>query len=801
MAIPISAGPSSSQRPDPKTLTTLPEILSSLSSLESEEAELSTSLSELLSDREPIVNSLTRIQTLVPRLNELYNEATLLSGTVSVTAKTADRVGGRVRSLDEEMRRVREAGERVGQVMELKSSLAALGSAMEAQDWESATRHCARAMAIPLDVTSGPFAESAVPTAENPQPPAQALQSAREELLAIFREQFEKASTSRDAAATSRFFKLFPAIGWEAEGLEAYASFVVDLVKIRPPASAKTSSPLYYVTALTALFESIAMIVDQHQPVVEKYYGPGKMTKVLERLLEECDRVTKSLVDGWEEERSMQRKLSETSSAGFHTLSTSPQVRRAASHASGVEDDTVDAREIDKVLTEVASMAGRWSLFRKFLHDRLKFETDTDEEGAEEAAAELDDPTTPVPKSAKTLPPTAEGQDEDDELTEVMQAVDASASRELFEHVLDTYYIPLELWYTRTIIDKAHQLSQPDLTQFPATTTTPDDAFYILKIVLSRLLSTGNTNAVRRTSELLRDVMDRDYAGVIKKKLDDVYRTGGAGARSEKDSRQAFIVSRLLFNRMPFLTCALQILLNDMELSSSHMERLVKDLCSSGTISQHYLDTESEDVKSSISSFSNLVPRFRSTLRVRPCLKVHFTFSPNESRQAGIEQLFNQLLRPKLRMFIPDVYKDVSYVLDDDSYAAAEYNDVVRKRFIKAWEGLVEGYKDIFTESNFRLFFGLALDVLVRPWEKFVMALRYSELGAIRFDRDLRAITTYLSSQTAFGDVREKFVRLQQISTLLNLDSEEDVDEFYNSSGIAWKLNEAEARLVAGLRV
>jgi hypothetical protein len=48
--------------------------------------------------------------------------------------------------------------------------------------------------------------------------------------------------------------------------------------------------------------------------------------------------------------------------------------------------------------------------------------------------------------------------------------------------------------------------------------------------------------------------------------------------------------------------------------------------------------------------------------------------------------------------------------------------------------------------------------------------LFFSQLGAVRFDRDLRAITTYLSSQTAFGDVREKFVRLQQIATLLNLD-------------------------------
>ena len=36
------------------------------------------------------------------------------------------------------------------------------------------------------------------------------------------------------------------------------------------------------------------------------------------------------------------------------------------------EDDLVDPREIDKVLTEAAGMSGRWGLFRKFLHDRLK---------------------------------------------------------------------------------------------------------------------------------------------------------------------------------------------------------------------------------------------------------------------------------------------------------------------------------------------------------------------------------------------------------------------------------------------
>ncbi len=69
------------------------------------------------------------------------------------------------------------------------------------------------------------------------------------------------------------------------------------------------SSPLYYITALTALFESIAVIVDQHQPIVESYYGTGKMTSVIARLLRECDRVCKGLIEGWEEERAMKRKV------------------------------------------------------------------------------------------------------------------------------------------------------------------------------------------------------------------------------------------------------------------------------------------------------------------------------------------------------------------------------------------------------------------------------------------------------------------------------------------------------------
>ena len=108
--------------PDPRTLTNLQDILSCLSLYQSKEAELSISLSASISSSEAITASLSRLQSLQSHLDDLHAEASVLVTTVSSTADTARRVGGRVRSLDEEMRRVREASDRISQVIDLKVS-------------------------------------------------------------------------------------------------------------------------------------------------------------------------------------------------------------------------------------------------------------------------------------------------------------------------------------------------------------------------------------------------------------------------------------------------------------------------------------------------------------------------------------------------------------------------------------------------------------------------------------------------------------------------------------------------------
>jgi hypothetical protein len=103
-----------------RTITSLPALLSSLSSLQAADASVSASLASLVSSEHKIAASLARLRALTPSIDELRFDATLLLNKVSTTAQTADRVGGRVKALDEEMRRIREAVETVAQVVELK---------------------------------------------------------------------------------------------------------------------------------------------------------------------------------------------------------------------------------------------------------------------------------------------------------------------------------------------------------------------------------------------------------------------------------------------------------------------------------------------------------------------------------------------------------------------------------------------------------------------------------------------------------------------------------------------------------
>lgn len=133
-----------------------------------------------------------------------------------------------------------------------------------------------------------------------------------------------------------------------------------------------------------------------------------------------------------------------------------------------------------------------------------------------------------------------------------------------------------------------------------------------------------------------------------------------------------------------------------MDTAAEYTVRLIDELLANDALPQSFfLEGELDRTRIAFVGLRGAEDKFRGIVKVSSFgdsshMAVILKLSCSQS---GLDHLFNQLLRPRLRPLLSDVYKDVTYVLDEDSYAEAEYRDDVRKRFVKAWESLLAGYR------------------------------------------------------------------------------------------------------------
>lgn len=101
---------------------------------------------------------------------------------------------------------------------------------MYMKDYETAASYVNRVSALDKKILEGEFAENSVPSSEYPDIPTKTLCDAKENLFFVFSREFEAAVYNRDQENISRFFKLFPLIGKETEGLDKYSKFVCGII-------------------------------------------------------------------------------------------------------------------------------------------------------------------------------------------------------------------------------------------------------------------------------------------------------------------------------------------------------------------------------------------------------------------------------------------------------------------------------------------------------------------------------------------------------------------------------------------
>ncbi|KAI8849922.1 eukaryotic translation initiation factor 3 subunit 8 N-terminus-domain-containing protein [Chytridium lagenaria] len=228
------------------------------------------------------------------------------------------------------------------------------------------------------------------------------------------------------------------------------------------------------------------------------------------------------------------------------------------------------------------------------------------------------------------------------------------------------------------------------------------------------------------------------------------------------------------------------VLLNNIDVSCEYILKLVKEV--SNDIDVLYASRSTEirsNMRTSLMSISDYSASFKKIL------------------MTWVENLFNQTIKPRLRTFLQDSYKDVKYNITEEEYAEQESQDLFVKRFINTLSKVLAPYKKSFSERNYNQTIAHCIDAFVKEWERYILSNhKFNQLGGLRLDKDVRALTSYLVNLTKWS-MRDKFSRLSQIAILMNLEKLAEIHEVWGAKagGVQWRLTVNEVKRYMALRV
>lgn len=758
--------------PDIYNASSVAEIKAALAELHKKEASVTSQLDTLIAGQKDLQRELGRLDLFRANLSTQVSKTRSISnGMLSNAASTAKRISSSVKRLDLEQSRVKTTLTVVEQISELKACvLGVSGSMGAAQDWEAAASYLSRASKIPKEVIEGPFAARVVPTAEVPDTPSVTLENASSSLCTLFLREFDKAVKDNDGAKITRFFKLFPLINRSDVGLDVYGRYVCQGVAVRArnnlnagTGGNQSKDGFFYANALTKLFEHIAQIIEGHGALVERHYGAGKMARVIERLQVEADLQGGIILDTWSDDRRLDRQLTDVKSYAYTFLVQSflPAQRglnapRSDSPARGrsSEDEGVDMKQIDALLNEMTMMLGKWSLYTRFVSEKCK-----------------------PPESEDSVVPAF--------------LLSSSLAKKVQDRLLNPFNIMTTFFFRRSV-EKAFQLDEqpPDLSlnphkplnsNPPHITSAIEDIMYIVNKILQQSLATSQVSIVSSVIPTVSRIMSSDFLGMEQRKMRDEHYPKAAMANALPPEHT--IISFL-------------VLINNLDISKDYISQIVSSRLSPTNDSQP--------------SLSDLFPLSTDSTIVSTSLKsLTSTFSEKTTAllNEGIQVIFNNVMKPRLRPILLDAFRDTDYtlsreeldVLEADATAAGLEPSQVRMHFQHGWDALTRPIARIMTPSTFEQLLSTTITYLSRLFEKRLWTYhgRVNQAGAARLEHDVNSIIKVVVQGQKLGfKFREQFLRCSQICMIVSMDDEE-WDEVQSSGAdgeVADKLTDEERR-------
>jgi hypothetical protein len=188
--------------------------------------------------------------------------------------------------------------------------------------------------------------------------------------------------------------------------------------------------------------------------------------------------------------------------------------------------------------------------------------------------------------------------------------------------------------------------------------------------------------------------------------------------------------------------------------------------------------------------------------RIQSCLSDLMKTSSEFQRISTetIEQVAEKAM-PELKELI-DALVSLSFNLSDSEYAIYEADDPWLSSLLSSMEDHTSWLQTFLTSQNYESFVHSILGHVAKRIEALLLQKKFNQLGGLLLEKDVRNMVSYtanLSQRT----VRDKFSRLSQMATLLNLESPAEVLDYWgeNAESMMWRLSPFEVKRVLKLRV
>lgn len=664
-----------------------------------------------------------------------------LQETLQQTSGVADELSGRVRRLDAVCGRVGETLKLVDDMLELRECSDHVMKAIATEDFERAARYVARFRG----------AQDALPPGTD-DASVQVLREAELQLGAAVRQRFEAAIMAKDKVAVSRFAKLFHPLGLAKEGVARYTEFIrrsladrcASEFKVLVPAGTKRADaePTPYVQALTSAFMEIADIVQEHQQSVEEEFGSENFVVVLRGMVDEADTQALRIIDKFVKDNSKVFK----------------------------QQSGVDIREVGAVLEETALITQRTQQFHSYVHNVAASVVEMIEDKEAWLAA---------------LP---HGCGEEDGLPRETKLV-----RRVQELVSE--YVQVENSFLQQSVEKAVRetdtLDPMDPDQF--TTTLVDDVFFILQQSLLRATSTFEVQAVGATLNCVSDAVGEQLVNALQKNLTDSKRTYSNWVSHAKNIAMPPAGQNPLLSLFTDAEGKIRPNLSSAQSWPHSLNNLQQCL--------EYLDKLKEATEA---AFEESFPHDGPDKDKLPMLHNLLSMALDEKKQELVAMHVNNC-KDGVTMFLGHLRPSLEplgrldYNIDEALYSDFQVNDPFAKAFNSATEMIYQHIKLVINPVSCEEIMQELAARIVKRLEKEALSKRFSLLGALQFESDIRVLCSFFTSVSEQAS-RHKWARLFEMASLLTLES---VDELRELLGEVrhWKLTPEETRKLIDCRV